>query len=190
VEEMLTANFTESENWRESGLLDAAQKALRENITVEVDVEIETVSGKKVALVGSFAPIKQGEDRWLFFAFSDELEKRQKDLELQRLLQQQKSFNATLAGEVAMHQRTISKHQLLQQALEAVPSGVVITTPLGIVEWANPAAATLTASVETGTADDHSRPKNASVAAATSSAPSARRAGIGCSIANPLSPPV
>jgi len=144
VEEMLTANFTESENWRESGLLDAAQKALRENITVEVDVEIETVSGKKVALVGSFAPIKQGEDRWLFFAFSDELEKRQKDLELQRLLQQQKSFNATLAGEVAMHQRTISKHQLLQQALEAVPSGVVITTPLGIVEWANPAAATLT----------------------------------------------
>lgn len=142
--EMQESNFNDYESWRNSGMLAAAKEVLATNNTVEVDEEVETRFGKRVALVGSFSTIKWKDERWLFFSFNDEMKARQSAVELAELLRKQKLSNASLASEVAMHKRTIAQHRLLQRALEAVPSGVIITDPRAIIEWVNPAVCEMT----------------------------------------------
>ena len=144
IEQLEAMNFNQTESWRKSGLITLAQQALDENLTVSVDVEFETTYGRSVALVGSFVPFKHADEHWLLFAFGDEKVERDAALAVEQHLSQQKSLNAKLEAEVAMHRSTIDRYRLLQRALEAVPSAVVITDPAGTIEWVNPAFSAMT----------------------------------------------
>ncbi len=144
VEHLQASNFNTIHSWKESGLWNAAQRALADNQTVEIDTEFETTYGRRVALVGAMVPFARAGERWLLFAFHDEIKERLAIAELEQLLESQRELTETVQAEVTMHKETISKHRLLQSALEAVPSGVVITDPLGKVEWANPGFTRLT----------------------------------------------
>ena len=116
TERMMRLNFRESLPWKNNGLDRIADRVLTTGKVEQVVTEFESTFGRKLWLRGVFAPIPFGSTSHLLVMFHD--------------------FSAERAATARM--------RLLEAAIEAAPTGILVANALGEIEWVNAAFTTLT----------------------------------------------
>ncbi|MCX6952829.1 MAG: PAS domain S-box protein [Verrucomicrobia bacterium] len=116
VEDLVKQNFRELASWRRHGLVELAERALRENKTVFHATQFTTLSGRDTWCELRFAP----------FVYDGE----------QRLL--------LILQETTEQRAAIERLELLHAAVAAAPTAWIVTDARGVIEWVNPAFTTLT----------------------------------------------
>ena len=116
VEVLLKQNFRQLESWRRHGLLEAADRALATNGVVRHSARVVSTFGRVMWCELTFTP----------FVFEG----------TQRLL--------VIAQDTTQQHATLERLELLHAALEAAPTGWVVTNEKGVIEWVNPAFTRLT----------------------------------------------
>jgi len=116
VEDLLQLNFRELDSWRRHGLVEVAERALRESRTILHATRFTTTFGRDTWCEMRFAP----------FVYDGE----------QRLL---------LIVQETTEQRSVTERlELLDAAVAATPTAWIVTDARGVIEWVNPAFTTLT----------------------------------------------
>jgi PAS domain S-box-containing protein len=113
---LLQQNFRQLESWRRYGLLEAAERALRENTVTTCSTRIVTSAGRATWADIWFAPFNHGGEHRLLLIVQD----------------------------TSRQHETLDRLELLNAALEATPTGWVVTDAKGVIEWVNPAFTRLT----------------------------------------------
>jgi nitrogen fixation negative regulator NifL len=99
VPQLLDQNFRQLESWRNSGLLQTAEKTLADRSPQQCESHFVSTFGREVWLVCQFSPFVRGDESHLLLLFSDITEK--KKLETQFLRSQRMESIGTLAGGIA-----------------------------------------------------------------------------------------
>ena len=99
VPQLLDQNFRQLESWRNSGLLQTAEKTLADRSPQQCESHFVSTFGREVWLVCQFSPFVRGDEPHLLLLFSDITEK--KKLETQFLRSQRMESIGTLAGGIA-----------------------------------------------------------------------------------------
>ncbi|MCP3662486.1 MAG: response regulator [Gammaproteobacteria bacterium] len=86
--QLLEQNFRTVKSWKESGLLEAANRALDENEIVRIEIDIDSTFGKQVFFDCQLVPFQNGDERNLMVMFSDISERKQGEVEQMRLQQE------------------------------------------------------------------------------------------------------
>ena len=102
--------------WKNHGLFDAAERAIRQDRPEAVESTISAPDGRLRQIAATFIPFPFREDVRLFCTLEDITEKN----------------------------RAVERLRLMQVAIEAAPSGIVIADALGRIEWVNPAFTAMT----------------------------------------------
>jgi PAS domain S-box-containing protein len=113
---VLRQNFRELESWRRSGMQEAADRALATGREVTHRATLESSSGRSFYAEARLVPFDYRGTRHLLTLLADETVQR----------------------------RTLEKLHLLHAALEAAPSGWVVTDAEGRIEWVNPGFTAMT----------------------------------------------
>ncbi|HEY0969151.1 MAG TPA: PAS domain S-box protein [Opitutaceae bacterium] len=114
--QVMGLNFRESPTWKKNGLVELADRVLATGKVELVETELQSSFGRKLWLRGIFAPIPVGSTSHLLVIFHD--------------------FTAERAS--------MARMRLLEAAIEAAPTGIVVANALGEIEWVNAAFTTLT----------------------------------------------
>ncbi len=116
VPALLRQNYRQLDSWRSSGLLDGAERALATGRTEMQKAAVTTSFGRDLQLLVHFVPVDFQGARHLMTVIADQTSER---LALDNL-------------------------HLLHAALQATPSGWLITDDEGRIEWVNPAFTKIT----------------------------------------------
>ncbi len=83
-EQVLAQNFYTIESWKNSGLLETAKSALKDNSKKELEVSVTTTFGKEISFYCYFVPFQAGEKRYLLFTLNDLTERKQMENQLRQ----------------------------------------------------------------------------------------------------------
>ncbi len=83
-EQVLTQNYNNIESWKESGMLDAANRSIEQQQKVRGEFEIFTTFGKHLVLDGIFMPFVSLGEQHLLFMIDDITERRRTETELDK----------------------------------------------------------------------------------------------------------
>ncbi len=83
-EQVLAQNFYTIESWKNSGLLETAKSALKDNSKKELEVNVTTTFGKEIWFHCYFVPFLAGEKRYLLFTLNDFTEYKQMETQLRQ----------------------------------------------------------------------------------------------------------
>ncbi|MCP4996944.1 MAG: response regulator [Gammaproteobacteria bacterium] len=86
--QLLEQNFRTVKKWKESGLLEAANRTLEENEIVRIEIDIDSTFGKHVFFDCQLVPFQNGDERNLMVMFSDISERKLGEVEQMRLQQE------------------------------------------------------------------------------------------------------
>ncbi len=114
--QVMELNFRNSPSWKKNGLIDIADRVLATGKVELVETELESSFGRKLWLQGVFAPIPVGGTSHLLVIFRDSTAER----------------------------ASMARMRLLEAAIEAAPTGIVVANALGEIEWVNAAFTTMT----------------------------------------------
>ncbi len=113
---VMKLNFREAASWKKAGLVQIADRVLQTGKVELLETELETSFGRKLWLRGVFAPIPFGATAHLLVIFHD----------------------------VTAEHASTARMRLLEAAIEAAPTGIVVSNALGEIEWVNAAFTTMT----------------------------------------------
>lgn len=116
LEELSRLNFRQCEVWQKFGLVDAADRALREQTVVLHSTKLVTSDGRTTWCDLRFAAFSHGGEQRLLLIVSD----------------------------TTKEHATLAQLKLLHAALEAAPTGWFVTDANGVIEWVNPAFTRIT----------------------------------------------
>ena len=109
-------NFRESSTWKRNGLDQLADRVLRTGHHEGFQAELETSFGRKLQVRGVLAPIPVGTTSHLLAVLHD----------------------------ATAEQEATARMRLLEAAIEAAPTGIVVSSALGEIQWVNAAFTTMT----------------------------------------------
>ena len=116
AEGLLRQNFRQLDLWRRHGLLEAADRALKENTVVRHATQVVDADGRPSWCDLTFTPfLFEGEPRLLL-----------------------------MGQDTTQQHATLERLELLDAALAATPTGWVVTDAKGLIEWVNPGFTRLT----------------------------------------------
>ncbi len=115
-EQVLEKNFYALKTWREQGLIEMAERALRDDIVAKREGSFESSFGRKSWVDMTFLPFTHAGERRLLL----------------------------LVHETTHSHEVEARLELMHSALEATPTGWVITDANGLIEWVNPAFTQMT----------------------------------------------
>jgi PAS domain S-box-containing protein len=82
-EQVLSQNYFRIESWKRSGLLEAANKAVKTQKTINKEATLTSTFGKKLSASGHFLPFSIDENNYLLFIFEDITQQKRLESELQ-----------------------------------------------------------------------------------------------------------
>ena len=82
-EQVLSQNYFRIESWKRSGLLEAANKAVKTQKTINKEATLTSTFGKKLSSSGHFLPFSIDENNYLLFIFEDITQQKRLESELQ-----------------------------------------------------------------------------------------------------------
>lgn len=114
--QVMELNFRNLPSWKKNRLVEVADRVLATGKVELVETELESSFGRKLWLQGIFAPIPVGSSSHLLVIFHDSTAER----------------------------ASMARMRLLEAAIEAAPTGILVANALGHIEWVNAAFTTLT----------------------------------------------
>lgn len=87
VDQVLAQNFHHIASWQNSGLLDTAMTALRDNRKLHHEVVLTTSFGKRMAVSCDFSPFYVRGRQYLLFMLDDITERKRMELQIRKLAQ-------------------------------------------------------------------------------------------------------
>lgn len=111
VEESHHGNYHRWEAWREAGLIELADRVLRENAPEAIACRVVNLSGRRIWVDLNFAPFEHGGERRLLL----------------------------IGRDITAERESRERLDVLDAALQATPSAWVVTDVRGVIEWVNPA---------------------------------------------------
>ncbi len=83
-EQVLSQNYFHIESWKRSGLLEAANKAVKTQKTINKEATLTSTFGKKLSANGHFLPFSIDKNNYLLFIFDDITQQKRLETELQQ----------------------------------------------------------------------------------------------------------
>ncbi len=114
VEQLETQNFRTLESWKDSGLFDAAERALAESRIQQIDLHLVSTFGKEGWFSGRFSPFMSDKEPHLLLVLADISERKR------------------------MEEQLRSSEQYYRQLVNTSPDGIAIIDPNGILKFASP----------------------------------------------------
>jgi PAS domain S-box-containing protein len=109
VDQLLSQNFYHIKSWHDSGLLDAAKKALETGMNQAITIHITSSFGKDVWMECSFVPYKEEGNKFLMFIVGDISDRRNSEIALEESEKKYRRFFTTVPNAWAYHKILVDK---------------------------------------------------------------------------------